>query len=151
MAFSPNLWLAAGLILISLEIVVPGFVIFWFGVGALITSLGIFINVIPPGNAEAQWLVFFLSSLALLLLWHFYFKKYFGREVLDDARDPTVIELKGRIIKPITSGIPGEVELYTHYHGIKRWQAEADETLVEGDEIAVIEARGIKLKVKRLK
>jgi len=149
MAFSPLVWLAIGIVFLSLEIIVPGFVVFWLGVGSLITSLGIFLDVIPAGSAEIQWLVFLLSSLSLLVLWHFYFKKYFGNEVVDDARDPTVSELKGRIVKPIAPGIPGEVELYTYYHGIKRWQAESDESLFEGDEITVLEARGIKLKVKR--
>lgn len=149
MAFSPFIWLAIGLVFLSLEIVVPGFVVFWLGVGGVITSVGVFLGVIPAGSAEAQWLVFLLSSLSLLLGWHFYFKKYFGNQVVDDARDPSVSGLRGRVVKAIAPGIPGEVELYSNYHGIRRWQAEADEALYEDDEVDVLEARGIRLYVKR--
>lgn len=149
MALSPLIWFAIGLVCVGLEIVMPGFVIFWLGVGGLLTSLGVFIGLIPAGSAEFQWAFFFISSLLFLVLWHFYFKRFFKQDVVDETRDPTISELSGRVVKAILGDIPGEVELHTYYHGIKRWQAEAGTTIDEGEEVRVIEARGIRLFVER--
>ena len=41
----PAVWIIAGLVLAALEIVVPGFVIIWFGVAGVITGvLAIFVR-----------------------------------------------------------------------------------------------------------
>jgi membrane protein implicated in regulation of membrane protease activity len=151
MALSPLIWLAIGLVCIGIEIIVPGFVVFWLGVGGVLTSLGVFAGIIPRESAEVQWAFFFLSSLSFLLLWHFYFKRFFKKDVVDDHRDPTISELRGRVVKAVLPDIPGEVDLYNYYHGIKRWQAEADEAIDEGEEVSVIEARGIRLYIQRKK
>jgi membrane protein implicated in regulation of membrane protease activity len=47
------------------------------------------------------------------------------------------------------SGHPGEVELFSAFHGIKKWQAEADETIEADENISVIESSGIKLLVRK--
>ncbi len=149
MALSPLTWIAVGVACLGFEIIAPGFVIFWFGIGALLTSAGIFIGAIGTDNAIAQWFFFFISSLACLLAWHFYFKKYFKSSADTDERDPTLNELRGKVAKAIMPDVPGEVELFTPYHGIKRWQAEAKEIIEEGSEIIVIEAKGIRLLVAK--
>ena len=149
MALSPLIWFAIGLVCIGLEIVLPGFVIFWLGVGGLLTSLGVFIRLIPAESAEIQWAFFFISSFLFLVMWHFYFKRFFKQDVVDETRDPTISELSGKVIKEILQDIPGEVELYTYYHGIKRWHAEAGTTIDVGEEVRVVEARGIRLYVEK--
>lgn len=149
MALSPMVWIAVGIAFLGFEIIAPGFVVFWFGIGALLTSGGIFIGLIAADNATAQWFFFFLSSLACLLAWHFYFKKFFKSKGEAEERDPTLNNLKGRVVRAIMPDVPGEVELYTPYHGIKRWQAEATEIIEEGSEISVLEARGIRLLVAK--
>ncbi|MCX7678307.1 MAG: NfeD family protein [Spirochaetes bacterium] len=150
MALTPLMWVAIGVICIGLEIVVPGFIIFWFGLGALLTSAGIFLGLISTEDGAIQWAAFFILSLMCAGGWHFYLKKMFrGKEKLEE-RDPTLKELKGRVIKVILPHIPGEVELYNPYHGIKRWQAEADEIIEEGCEVVVHEARGIRLYVTKM-
>ena len=149
MAFSPLVWLAIGLVIMALEIVVPGFIIFWFGAGGVITAIFVFTGILPEGSAEFQWMFFFLASLVLLGIWQGFLKKRFSREVVDSSRDATLVNLRGKATKRIVPGIPGEVELYSLFHGIKTWQAEADEIIEPGEEISVHEANGIKLIVKR--
>ncbi|HON76911.1 MAG TPA: NfeD family protein [Spirochaetota bacterium] len=149
MAFSPFIWLAVGILIMGMEILVPGFVLFWFGIGGVVTSLLVFIKIIPEQNAVAQWVSFFLTSLLCLSLWHFYAGKYFKKSLTDETGDPTLQNLTGRVVKPVMPGVPGEVELYSGFHGIKKWQAEAKEVLEEGEEVRVLEARGIKLVVEK--
>ena len=142
------LWLAAGLIIIALEILVPGFVIFWFGLGAVITSICVFAGV--PSDGTFPWIIFLCSSLLFLLLWHLYFKKHFGKNLTEESRDPTLLNLRGIAKTAIEPHRSGEVELYSVYHSLKVWKAESEESIPEGSEIEVIESRGIKLLVKKI-
>ncbi len=40
---APLFWLIIGVMLLFLELAVPGFILFFFGVGALLTSLGAYL------------------------------------------------------------------------------------------------------------
>jgi membrane protein implicated in regulation of membrane protease activity len=150
MAFSPIAWLAIGIIIMACEIIMPGFIIFWFGAGGILTAFFIFIGLIPADSQEWQWLFFFLSSISLLGLWQTVLRKKFHSNKGDSSRDDTLINIRGRTTAEISPGIPGEVELYSVYHGIKKWQAESGEVIESGAEVEVIDASGIKLTVKKI-
>jgi len=150
MALSPAIWLAAGIIIMAFEIVMPGFIIFWFGAGGVLTALFVFIGVLPADGAEIQWIFFFLSSLLMLAVWQFYFSKRYKGNATDISRDATLVNLRGKVVDTIIPGMPGRVKLYTPYHGIKIWSAEASESIEKDEEIIVNEADGIRLIVKRL-
>ncbi|MCU0849070.1 MAG: NfeD family protein [Spirochaetes bacterium] len=148
MDLSPSIWLAAGIILMALEIIVPGFVIFWFGLGGTLTSLLVFFGILK--SAESQWLFFILSSMSFLALWFGYLKKKLSKGGRDEARDPTLVNLQGTCIKDISPSRPGEIELFDTFHGLRRWPAESVNVIHEGDMVSVIEASGIKLVVKKI-
>ncbi|HOP63997.1 MAG TPA: NfeD family protein [Spirochaetota bacterium] len=147
MLMTPLMWLALGAVLMALEIVAPGFIIFWFGLGAALTALLSFTGVVE--SEMIQWLVFFSSSILFLGLWFGFLRKKFRPGSDDDQRDPTLYHLRGKCMSRIEPGKPGEVELYEHYHGITRWKAESSEVIELNDEIQVLEASGIKLIVKK--
>lgn len=64
--FSPPVWLVLGMLLIALELIVPGAVIIFFGVGALITGLLTWLGILTGVGAQLWcWLG---SSLVLVLL-----------------------------------------------------------------------------------
>ncbi|MEJ5284574.1 MAG: NfeD family protein [Brevinematales bacterium] len=142
-------WFAISAILIALEIVMPGFVIFWFGIGAFLTAFISLFKLIR--DVEFQFLFFFVSSTIFLLIWFFWIKKYFVKEKPLDIDDPSLAEAKGRVIKEIKPGVPGEVELYDIYHGSKKWKAKSDEEIEIGDEVFVKKVDGIALIVGKLK
>ncbi|MCL2155817.1 MAG: NfeD family protein [Leptospirales bacterium] len=144
---TPIMWFALGLFLIAVEIIAPGFVIFWFGLSGIITALFSFTGIIQ--NELYLWILFFWSSTVFLILWFGLLKKYFNPQK-DDERDPTLINLSGKCTSHIEKGRPGEVELYESYHGLTKWKAESSETILEGEEIHVVEASGIKLIVKKI-
>lgn len=148
MILSPLTWLALGIILMAVEIVAPGFIVFWFGLGASLTALMAWTGLIY--SPSGQWFFFFVSSLAFLGLWFGWLKKKLGVSGGEDQRDPTLFDLRGRCTSGIEPSKPGQVELYESYHGLRVWQAESEETIPAGEEIQVLEARGIKLKVKTI-
>ena len=142
---TPVIWLALGVFLVAMEIVVPGFVIFWFGLSGIITALFSFTGIIQ--DQVYLWILFFVSSVVFLSLWFGLLKKRFNPQ--KEERDPTLVNLNGKCTAHIEKGRPGEVELYESYHGLTKWKAESPETILEGEEIQVVEASGIKLIVKK--
>jgi len=144
--FDPVTWIAIGLGLMGLEAIVPGFVIFWFGAGAmlvaLLTALGVY------ADQAWQWASFFLSSLVFLGIWHAILRPRFGRKTVDETRDPTVSGQTGSVVREIRPGVPGEVELSVPLYGIRRWQAMSDGILAEGTRVTVIQAEGVRLSVR---
>jgi len=145
---NPVSWLILGIFIMGLEIILPGFVIFWFGVGGILTSFCFFIGVID--KPVYGWLLFFVFSVIFLLSWHFYFKKFFRKEIVDDYNDVTLAGLKGIALSNINSNKPGRVRLYKSFHSIKEWDAFSIDDIKEGEEIEVIDADGIKLNVKKV-
>ncbi|MCL1911539.1 MAG: NfeD family protein [Leptospirales bacterium] len=143
---TPVIWLALGVFFMAMEIIVPGFVIFWFGLGAIITSFFAFTGIIQ--NAIYLCILFSISSVAFLSLWFGLLKKRFVSQ--KEERDPTLVNIIGKCTTHIEKGHPGEVELYESYHGLTKWKAESFETILEGEEIQVVEASGIKLIVKKI-
>lgn len=146
---TPVIWLAVGAVLVAIEMLMPGFIVFWFGLAAFITAFVVFLGIIE--TLEYQYLFFFISSAVFLMLWFGVLKKHFKKENNDDERDPTLANLRGRCTIAIDgAGKPGEVELYEPYHGITKWKAESSELINVGDEIFVLEASGIKLIIKKI-
>ncbi|MBL0175297.1 MAG: NfeD family protein [Ignavibacteria bacterium] len=69
-------WFAAALLFFILEIVTPGFVLMWFGVGAIVAGL---LSLFGVSNALVQAIVFVAVSLIMLSLSRTLFKNVFMR------------------------------------------------------------------------
>src|SRR5205085_11369886 len=85
-------WLALGVVLIIAEIFTLGFVLFWFGVGALAAALAGFLGF----GLGVQFLVFAAVSIALTAMSRTIFSNYLSHR--DGDRIKTAIEsLPGKI------------------------------------------------------
>jgi len=61
------MWLAAGLVLLVIELVTPsGFFVMFFGLGAL--TVGVLARLGAAGDQWLQWLIFTVTSVVYLLL-----------------------------------------------------------------------------------
>jgi membrane protein implicated in regulation of membrane protease activity len=69
-------WFAAALLFFILEIVTPGFVLMWFGVGAIVAGL---LALFGVADALLQSIVFVVVSLIMLSLSRTLFKNVFMR------------------------------------------------------------------------
>ncbi len=65
-------WIVLGLLLVILEMLLPGFVLIWFGVGALL--VGSLLYVIPEMSWQWQLLVFSIFSLTSVFAWRIWSK-----------------------------------------------------------------------------
>ncbi len=146
---SYGFWLSLGLILAVCEFVVPGFVIIFFGAGALVT--GVVKLVIPGLPDSAALLLFTLFSLLSLLLFRKFFPKSLasgkvvknGDERDADDIDATCVGRKVKVVEAIAPGKAGKVEL----NGAN-WTAEAEEPLATGATAVVMVRQGLTLTVK---
>jgi inner membrane protein len=131
------IWAVLGLILIALEGVIPGFVIFFFGAGALVTALAALI----PGLGTAyalQAIIWMLSSLGTFGLFRKKLAKVF-RGKLISAKSDEYIGRRAVVIEKISPGTPGRIKL----NGTS-WRADSmTEEIAEGEEVEILEKDGL--------
>ncbi len=138
------LWFLFGLVVMLGEIVTPGFVLIFFGLGAWIISFLLWLGV--PISFTGQLFIFLIVSVLLLVVFRKYGKKYFQGKVsrpdvagsIDDIRGEKAIALSD--IQPL---IGGKVE----FHGTV-WNAEAEVAIAKGASVEVLERNNLTLKVK---
>ncbi|HQZ13881.1 MAG TPA: NfeD family protein [Devosia sp.] len=71
-SIGPWAWVIAGAVLLALELALPGGVLIWMGVAAVVTGLARFVWVI---DWPMQVLLFGALSLVLIIVWMKFFKR----------------------------------------------------------------------------
>jgi len=143
--FNPAFWWTlVGIVLMMCEFAVPGLILFFFGVGALVTALTV---LFLPLSLTVQLIVFVIASLASLFGLRRFFKSIFkGRSTAVNADDSVVDGMVGEeaeVSVAIAPSASGKVML----HGTS-WRAESEETLAVGQAVVVIGQKSLTLMVK---
>ena len=136
------LWGLLGLILIASEMVIPGFTIFFFGLGAwIVAAAGL---LIPPltGNFAWQAILWVTASVVSFALLRRKFKKLFQGTVLN-RKTPDVLGDQALVLEDIFPESPGRVR----YRGTSWNAVSLTETFKRGDRVSIIEEKGITLTV----
>ena len=138
-----QVWLIiAGLFFIG-EIITVGFLVFWFGVAALISM----IVSLFTSNIIIQTTTFVISSTILLFI-----TKPFVKKFVDIKPTKTnafsIIGKKALVIKEITPHSIGQIKINGEV-----WSAESenDEIISEGSDVEIILIKGVKAIVKSIK
>lgn len=136
------IWFLIGLVLFLLELVVPGFVIFFFGFGAWVTALVCLI--VDPGT-NLQIIIFAITSvLSLIALRRMIQKKFFygsdkdSKEVEDEFTGKEALA-----ITDFRPGVKGKVE----FKGTT-WSAESESEIREGQHVTIVRKESFNLIVK---
>ena len=137
-------WFIIGLVLFLFELVIPGFFIFFFGLGAWVTALVCLIGD-PISITNFQILIFAtVSVLSLIALRRIIQKKFFYSK--DNLSAGVEDEFSGKDALATTSfgpNIKGKVE----FKGTT-WKAESKSEINEGDRVIIIEKENITLIVE---
>jgi membrane protein implicated in regulation of membrane protease activity len=135
-------WFILGLILFLMELAIPGFFIFFFGLGAWVTAIVCLIG--EPGT-NLQIIIFAITSvLSLIGLRRIIQKKFFyskgnqSEEVEDEFTGKEALA-----VTDITPGKNGKVE----FKGTT-WKAESSTEIKHGQTVIVIEKDSFKLIVE---
>jgi len=137
----PVIWFLIGLFLLLLEIVIPGLIVLFFGIGAWITAI---VCALFHPNLNIQFLVFLLSSVLILVLLRRSLKKKF---FLEGDRNVSTLEDEfiGKTAVALTNirpGEPGKIE----FKG-SQWPAESEDEITTGQRITITGKDSIMLKV----
>lgn len=137
-------WMAFGLILVVAEIVVPSFVIIWFGLAAIVVSLIDWFWRISLGMQLLWWILF---SVLFLYIW---FKIYKPKTKTKAGQDNEAVGARGIVTESIVPPGRGRVVFKTPVLGSSEWVATADEQIEKGDTVINIQTLGNMLKVKKI-
>jgi membrane protein implicated in regulation of membrane protease activity len=145
--FTWILWIVLGAVLIIAEIFTLGFVLLWFGIGALAAALVGWVGF----GVGFQFLVFTVISIVLTAMSRTIFVKYFPQD--EDAVKTGIDSLPGQIgtVTLASKGAlqEGAVKVYGSV-----WTAFPidDETpLVEGEKVEVVRVQGSSIYVRSTK
>lgn len=138
----PWIWVGLLILFLIVEACTVGLVTIWFALG----SLAAFISTFFTENLEIQMIVFIISTIATLLMFRPFFKKYIKRK-----QQPTNVDMnigaEGVVVEKISNiNAVGSVKV----RGII-WSALSSEPEIEiseGTTIIVEKIEGVKLVVK---
>lgn len=139
-----TLWLIAGIIFIIIEMFLPGLIIGFFGLGALITCLTTYIGL--TNDMASQIVIFTITSVGSLILFHKVIKKKKKRKKEEETTD---FNLQLGKLVPVTELIdPDEGPGKVRYQGAQ-WSASSKDKLAPGDMARVVGCDNLTLIVEK--
>ncbi|QJB55911.1 NfeD family protein [Pseudodesulfovibrio sp. zrk46] len=127
------IWLAVGVGFILAELMAPGFVVIFFGIGALLAGATAFFG----SSIQLQLIVFTVSSLVLLLLLRRYMSTIFhgSSSKGDDIEGETdhAIGAQAEVVETIDPPKRGRIKFQGTF-----WTAESTETIEAGALVKIL-------------
>ena len=147
MAFQAWHWFVFGIALMALEIFIPSFTVFWFGLGAIIVGT---VLSVADVSFNMQLIIWAVSSAAMVVIWF----KYLNPKMVDKtgagiAREAAIGEA-GIVIKAPLEGVRGKVRFSTPILGDDEWEFVCDQSVAEGDRVFIKDFSGNTLIVVKL-
>ncbi|MDQ4123796.1 MAG: NfeD family protein [Acidobacteriota bacterium] len=139
------LWAILGILLIVAEIFTAGFVLFWFGIAALVAAFSALVGF----GAGFQFLIFIIVSTILTALSRTIFVKYFSHpQELKSGVDGLPGQI-GTVVSPSKGALKsGEVKVYGSVW--TAYPAEGEESLNEGDRVEIVRVQGASVYVRKI-
>jgi membrane protein implicated in regulation of membrane protease activity len=143
------LWFILGAILIVAEIFTTGFVLLWFGIGALVAALAGFIGI---DSLVIQFLIFASISISLTAASRTIFINYFSREKTGQSLRSGVDALPGKIGTVVSSSKGALQEGAVKVFGSTwtAYPAPGEPPLEAGERVCVESVEGASIYVKRV-
>lgn len=140
-------WIWLGGVLVIAELLLPGLVVVFVGLGALTVALGMHLMYIE--SIPQQLITWFASSTLYLFSLRQLVVRYYPSDTVKQNidEDKEVIGKMVKVTEKITPESEGRIA-----HGDITWQAkiEGDESAGEGDEVEVIRRENITWLVKKV-
>ena len=143
------LWCILGAILIVAEIFTSGFVLFWFGIGALAAAFAGFIGI---DSLAIQFFIFAGVSTALTAASRTIFINYFSRERTGDSLRSGVDAMPGKIGTVVSSskGALNEGAVKVFGSTWTAYPAPGEAPLEAGERVSVERIEGASIYVRRI-
>lgn len=140
-------WLVLGMLLIIAEIFIPSFTIFWFGLGALIVALMLWL--LPDTSFSWQLFVWAIASIVFTFLWFKFFKPLMTDRTKAGISREAVLGESGQVIKIPQDDRRGIVRFATPLLGDDEWPFICRQEVAAGDRVIVRDVSGNTLIVEK--
>ena len=143
------LWCILGAVLIVAEIFTTGFVLLWFGIGALLAALASFVGI---DSLVIQFLIFAGVSIALTAASRTIFINYFSRDKTETGLRSGVDALPGKVGTVVSSskGALNEGAVKVFGSTWTAYPAAGEEPLEAGERVCVESVEGASIYVRRV-
>jgi len=142
-------WLAFGLVLVGLELVVPSFTIVWFGLGACL--VGLLLLVAPALPLGVQILIWAAASAACTWFWFRYFKPKMADRTTSGMSHEAILGETGMMLRGVSSHLErGRIRFAVPVLGAEEWDCISRDVLRAGDYARVTGIEGHVLNVEKL-
>ena len=138
------LWFIIGFIFFLLEFAIPGFILFFFGLGAWTVAIASFFVDI---SINAQLVIFLSTSILTVLLFRNWVKNKLGMMRSNTQSLPD--EIIGKMATAETIISPGH-QGKVYFKGAS-WQANSEDQIEPGEEVQITGNESIILNVKSIK
>jgi len=140
------IWFMVGLVLLVLELALPGLIVGFFGIGAWIVAI---VCLMTEIGINTQLIIFIVASVLSLLILRKWLKGVFlghTESKQDLKRDLEEFVGQRAVVKEkIVPRLGGKVE----FHG-SNWEAQADDQIEPGTIVEIVGKDNITLKVKAM-
>jgi membrane protein implicated in regulation of membrane protease activity len=142
-------WCVLGAILIVAEVFTSGFVLLWFGIGAMVAAFAALIGI---DSLAIQFLIFALVSVGLIAASRTIFVNYFSREKTGDSLRTGVDALPGKIGTVVSSsrGALHEGAVKVFGSTWTAYPAVGENPLEAGERVQVESVEGASIYVRRI-
>lgn len=143
------LWAVLGAILIVAEVFTSGFVLLWFGIGALAAA---FAGLVGIDSLVIQFMIFAVVSIALTAASRTIFLNYFSREKTGESLRSGVDALPGKIGTVVSSskGALNEGAVKVFGSTWTAYPAPGEAPLEAGERVCVESIEGASIYVRRV-
>lgn len=138
-----TIWLLCGVIGIGLELIVPGLIVVFFGCGAVLTGLCLWL--FPTMPIELQLIVFGVISVVSLLVFRKMLKKKFFQKTTNST-DELADEYVGKQAVALSDFENGRGKVEFKGTG---WEATSSDEIHKGDTVLIISHESITLQVQK--
>lgn len=137
------IWFIAGFVLFLLEFVLPGLILFFFGVGAWIVAI---LSFFFDFSLNSQILIFLAAALLTILLFRRSMKNFLWSRKQNSEIEDEILGKTGIAETLIAPGKNGKIS----FKGTS-WDASSQETISPGENVIIIGNESILLHVKSTK
>jgi len=138
-------WIIVGIAIMSMELFLPGFILCFFGLGAVLTGL---LMIFIPMGVNVQLILFAILSIVSLVSFRRYAQGYFTGRISNTKPLGASMELHTGETAIVTEDIiPNSPKGKVEFHGTA-WNADSDVEIKKGVQVTIVERHDLTLKVK---
>ncbi|HNW45746.1 MAG TPA: NfeD family protein [Elusimicrobiales bacterium] len=139
------IWIILGIVIMGMELFLPGFILCFFGLGAVLTGL---LVIFLPLGINTQLILFGILSIVLLVSFRRYAQGYFTGRVSNPNPTGAAMESHVGETAVVTEDIiPDSPRGKVEFHGTA-WNADADTEIKKGTKVTILQRHDLTFKVK---